>query len=244
MPPEQVNKLLDFVVKEVTVRFAQEWQNEANRVLKVSRQQYVDSIVVVDEGFARGAVVLLGEHPNSLEEGFESFDMKPGLLAGPNAKTNKSGGRYNVVPFSFGTPGSLEENFSGGILPKPVYTAVKDKPFERSLPGGGKASKTLSIDEIPKAFREPQVKQVKLPGSKTFQEYQHKHSIYEGVSKMQDPTTKQNRYGSFRAVSTNSDPLSWIHPGVEAKKIAESALKDFNIPSETGMALDKFFNSI
>jgi hypothetical protein len=239
-----VADMVDYTIKEITARFAQEWENEANRVLKSSRSQYINSIVVVDEGFARGYVMLVGEHPNAIENGFEPFDMKPGLLNGPNSKTTKAGGRYNVVPFSMGTPGALEENFNGGIMPQEVYEVIKEKPAENYLPGGGKASKPLTLEEIPEQFQQPQVKSVRVPGSKAFQDYQHKHSIYEGLRKVEDPTTGQNRYQSFRAVSTSSDPLSWIHPGVEAKKIADKVLTDFNIPAETGRAVDKFLSSM
>lgn len=239
----EVADLMDYTIKEITERFAQEWQNEANRTLKVSRAQYVNSIIVVDEGFAKGSVVLVGEHNNAIEEGFDAFDMKPGLLAGPNAKITKDGGKYNVVPFSIGTPGSLEENFNGGIMPKEVHDVVKKLPTDRPIPGGGRASQPLRHEQIPQQFRQPQVKAVKLPQGRGFAEYQHKSSIYEGIRKAQDPVTKQNRYQSFRAVSTKSDPLSWMHPGVEAKNIANKALEHFNIPAETGRAIDKWLNS-
>lgn len=240
----QVADLLDYTVKEVTERFADAWQREANLILKSSRAEYINSIVVVDEGFAKGSVVLVGEHSNSLEEGFEGFDMKPGLLNGPNSKETKDGGRYNVVPFSIGTPGALEENFNGGLMPQEVYDVVKKKKVEKFVSGGGKASKPLRAEEIPISFREPKVKTVKIPGSERVGEYKHKNSIYEGIRKVEDPVTGQNRYQSFRAVSTNSDPMAWIHPGVEAKKIAEKTLEHFNIPAETGRAIDKFLNSM
>lgn len=240
----QVADLLDYTVKEITERFAQAWQYEAGIALKGSRGEYINSIVVVDEGFAKGSVMLVGEHANSMEEGMDGFDMKPGLLSGPNAKSTKDGGKYNVVPFSIGTPGALEENFNGGLMPQDVYDVVKDKKVEIPLPGGGKASKALKPEEIPVQFRAPKVKSVKIPGTKQTGEYTHKNSIYEGIRKVEDPATGQNRYQSFRAVSTKSDPLSWIHPGIEAKKIAEKTLEHFNIPAEAGRALDKFLNSM
>lgn len=240
----QVADLMDFTVKTVTDRFAEEWINEANRTLKTSRAQYIQNIIVVDDGYAKGSVVLTGEHANSIENGFEGFDMKPGLLAGPNAKTTKDGGKYNVVPFSIGTPGALEENFNGGIMPQEVYDVVKSKPVEKMLPGGGMASKPLTVDDLPQPFQQPKTKSVVLPGTKTAKDYQHKHSIYEGIRKVQDPVTKQNKYQSFRAVSSNSDPLAWIHPGVEAKNIAEKVLQDFNVPAETGRAIDIFLEGL
>lgn len=240
----QVADLIDYTVKELTYRFAQEWENEASRVLKASRIEYVNNIVVVDDGFAKGSVMLLGEHPNALEEGMDAFDMKPGLLNGPNSRPTKDGGRYNVVPFSVGTPGSLEENFNGGIMPQDIYDIVKEKSTDRPLAGGGSASAPLKLEEIPVHLQEPKVKAVKLPESKGFAEYKHKNSIYEGIRKVKDGVTGQNRYQSFRAVSTKSDPLSWMHPGIEAKRIADKVLNDFNVPAETGRAIDRFLSQL
>lgn len=239
---QQINNLLDYTVKEITARFAQEWQNEANRTLNEGRAEYVNSIIVVDEGFAKGAVMLVGEFPNMLESEAPSFDMKPGLLAGPNAKVGNDGKKYNTVPFTFGTPGALAENFSN-IMPQPVYDVIKNKPLINDVKGGGKSSTPLKKSEIPQQFRQPEKKQVKEPESQSFKDYQHKHSIYEGMIKKQDPVTKQNRYSSFRRVSEASDPLSWIHPGFEGKGgIAEKALADFNVPSELGRALDSWYS--
>jgi hypothetical protein len=125
----QINDLMDYTVKGVTSRFADEWQNEANRTLKSSRQEYIANLNVVDEGPGKGAVVLTGWLPNAVEQGIEEFDLKIGLLNGPNAKTAKDGTKYNTVPFTFGTPGSLPENFSS-IMPKEIHDVVKKKPLE------------------------------------------------------------------------------------------------------------------
>lgn len=43
-------------------------------------------------------VVIRGEVPNALEEGFAGFDIKPGLLDSPRAKESKTGGKYIDVP--------------------------------------------------------------------------------------------------------------------------------------------------
>ncbi len=221
----------------MTARFATEWENEANRVLKSSREQYVNSIVVVDEGFAKGAVMLLGDVPNMVEQGVEPFDMKPGMLDGPNAKVGKDGSKYNTVPFSFGIPTSLKSNFSS-IMPQEVHSVISKKPVDK-VTG---VSKPLSDKELPKKLQQPQVKRVKLPDSKSFKEYQHKSSIYEGMTKRQDKRTGQNSYGSFRRVSENSDPNSWLHPGIEEKDISGSVISNFNIQGETSAIFDKWWS--
>lgn len=238
----QVNQLLDFTIKEITYRFAEQWRYEAGRVLKAARQEYINSIVVVDEGMAAGAVVLIGWLPNALENAVEGFDMKPGLLNGPNAKEGKNG-KYNTVPFSPGTPGSLSSN----VLPQEVYEIVKAKSTNIPLSGGGMASKGLTLQELPSQYQERQVKTITTPQSKSIKEYQHKNSIYEGVRKVKDGVTGQNSYQSFRRVSENSDVNSWFHPGFqgnEASGLSSKTLEQFDIPSETARAIDQFLSNL
>lgn len=238
----QINDLMDFTIKEITSAFAAQWENAAIDNLKTSRQQYINSLIVVDEGFAKGAVVLVGWLPNAVENGLDSYDMKPGFLDGPNAKTSKDGGKYNTIPFSFGTPRALEENFSGGIMPQEVYDIVKSKAQTVTLKGGGRASQGLKLEELPQKFQTPQVKSIKQPEAKSFKEYQHKNSIYEGIRKVKDSVTGQNSYQSFRRVSENSDPDSWIHPGIDAVHLAQKTLEQFDIPTQTGRAIDQFLS--
>jgi hypothetical protein len=232
-----VNKLLDFTVKQITARFAEEWEKNAVRELKSSRQQYINSLVVVDEGQAKGAVVLVGQLPNMIEQGTSSFDMKESFLKGPNAKTGENGKKYNTIPFSVGTPGALEENFNGGVMPKEIYAIAKNKEV-------GKPVTSEDLKQVPQSLREPQKKKIEIPESKSFKEYQHKNSIYEGITKSKDSVTGQNSYQSFRRVSENSDPDSWIHPGIEAHNIAQKALDSFDIPTIVGESIDMFLEQL
>lgn len=232
----EIDSLLDFTVKEVTARFAEQWEQEAVDNLHSSRQQYINSLVVVDEGPAQGAVMLVGKFPNMIESGADSWDMKQGLIDSPNAKQGKNG-KYNTIPFSFGTPGALQENFTGGILPKEIYSIVKDKPANEPL-------ERYDLKNVSKSLRQPQKKSIKMPGSKSFKDYQHKSSIYEGVSKRTDATTGQNTYGSFRRVSEVSEAESWIHPGLEEMNLAQKAIDNFDLPKEVGRALDTFLSKI
>ncbi len=235
MSQNDINNIMDSVVKDITLRFAQEWENEANITLKTSRQEYIANLHVVDEGFARGAVLLTGWLPNAVEQGLDAFDEKEAMLAGPNAKTGKDGSKYNTIPFSFGAPTSLPENFTGGILPMEVHEILKGKESNEPITKN-------DLSNLPREYKQPQAKQVTLPVSKAIVDYQHKHSIYEGVEKRTDLKTGQNTYGSFRRVSENSNPSSWIHPGIEAQQLADKTLQNFNIPDEMGRILDQYFS--
>lgn len=222
---------MDFAIKELTVSFKQNWENEAATTLKSSRNEYIQNLNIVDEGKGKGAVVLTGWLPNAVEDGVSEFDIKEGLLNGPNAKMSKSGSMYNTVPFKIGTPGAEPENFST-IMPKEVYDIAKKKPV----------GKPIVKEELPTKFQEP--KKTTLRPESKFKQYEHKSSIYEGISRSQDLKTGQNTYKSFRRVSENSDDNSWIHPGIEPHHLAESTLNDFNIPQQVGIAIDKYLISI
>lgn len=217
---------MDYTVKEITNRFAQEWENEANRSLKASREEYVGNLIVVDEGFAKGAVMLTGWLPNAVEQGLEPYDMKEGLLEGPNAKVGKDGNRYNTVPFRHGVPGSQPENFNGGIMPAEIHSIVKAKPM----------NEPVTSKELPKEYSQPKVHVIKREAK----EYTHKSPIYEGLSKRKDSVTGQNSYVTFRRVSDNSDPDSWVNNGIEARHIADKVMASFDIPNEMSRILNGY----
>ena len=125
-------------------------------------------------------------------------------------------------------------------MPEEIYEVIKSKPMTTSVPGGGERTQGLKISEIPESFREPEVKSVPKLESQKFTEYKHKSSKFEGAVRIKDAVTGQNRYMSFRRVSDNSDPASWIHPGFEPHKFAEAALDKTDIPKTIGVAVDKF----
>lgn len=231
---DQVKNLIDFSIKELTASFAREWEKTANQKLGSSKNEYIQSLIVVDEGYAKGAVLLRGWLPNAVESGLESFDMKEGILNGPNAKIGENGNKYNTIPFKFGTPGSNANSFSGGIMPQEIYQIAKGK----------KPDQPIKREELPSKYQEPKTVSIKQPQAKNFEQYTHKAAIYEGVVKKKDSVTGQNTYMSFRRVSENSDPSSWQHPGIEARNLAEQTLENFNIPDQVGISIDNFLKSI
>lgn len=231
-----VRDLIDYTVKEVTARFAMALEVEANNTLQKSRLEYISNINVVDEGFAKGAVVLTGELANNIESGKEAYDLKPFFLNGPNAKQGKNGSKYNTIPFTHGTPNALPENFSN-IMPEEVYEVAKNKPIRE----GKNSSEGIKKSELPLKFQQPQVKKIQMPGTNAIVEYQHKHSIHEGIRKQKDSVTKQNSYVSFRRVSEKSDPSSWIHPGFEKRDLFGKTLSTFDVPRIVGEILDEVF---
>lgn len=227
MTQQQADALIDYVVKSVAASYAASWEELAVRELRISREQYVKSFIVKDEGNGVASVMLAGKLANMIEEGTPAFDMKPGFLNGPKSKTAKDGSKYNTIPFYMGTPTALEENFNGGLMPKQIYEEMRNR----------EVNKPLTIAEIAKPFDEKQTHRVEMK-PKQFEVYEHKNSIYEGLVKKQDSVTKQNTYMTFRRVSENSNPSAWIHPGLPPKHFADRALSELNKEVEIGRAID------
>ncbi len=234
--PENSKQLVSFVVQEITAKFANNWQKQASQKLNSSRDQFIRSVVVVNSPNPLvGIVELVGDLPNMIESGSPAFDMKEKMLSGKKAKIGKNGKRFNTVPFTFGNPKALQENFSN-ILPNPVYRALLNKKQDNPIAGG--VSSVLTKADLPSPYDQTQPKEIYVPKSESYEMYTHKSSIYEGLNRQKSNVTGQNSYVSFRRVSDNSDPLSWIHQGIEKYNLSDLALNELNVPFEVGSAID------
>ncbi len=252
---QDVEKLLDYTVKEITAEFAQLWSKTAAAELHSSRNSYLKGLIVVDEGLAAGAVVLTGQLNMMIEEGVGAFDIKTGMENSSKRKITtrvdpKTGETitswYITVPFRLATPDALGESEVFSVhMNDDIYSIVKDLDTTRQVQGGS-VSRSLKLDDIPKQYQEPKTRFAvsNIPESKSFEEYKNKHSIYEGLTKVKDGDTGQNRYMSFRRISPNSDPNSWIHSGINAYNLAEKAMSELDIPLLVDQKVDNFLNSL
>lgn len=241
---EEIQTMLNNVVKGLGVVFVSKVELLAASTLNSSRERYLRALKVIDSGRLESTILLdysKDKLVQMLEEGAAPFDMKGYLLNGPNAKTTKSGKKFNTVPMRWGTPGSLAESgLFSGKMPDAVYEEVRQKPATIPMTGGGMRSQSLTKSQIPEALQTVQKRKAILGGAGEvlFQEYEHKYSVYEGMVKKQDSTTGQSSYFSFRRVSENSDPSAFIHPGIAAKNIFDLAFANMNLEEEVGVQLD------
>jgi len=237
---EQVNGLCEYSVKEITAAFAQRWADTANRGLGGTRTQYVDSLVVREEGRFAGSVVLTGMLPNMLESGAAPFDMKPGFASSskrtpvvrklPGGKEET--GWYLTIPYRMATPGALGENaLFASVMPSAVHKAVLDQDQDLGM------SKGLMEGNIPSEYRAPTTRAQVTVRSRVFEEYRSQTSIYAGLK---HSTRTHGQYVSFRRVSDISDENSWVHTGLNARGFAEKALGALDIPHEADKAIDTY----
>jgi len=205
-----------------------EWVRQAQQNLGSSAVEYINGIQPVAMKGNWATVALVGAFPNDIEKGKAPFDMKPGLLAGPNAKKGKSGSRYNTVPFRHGTPGTTGKRVG---TPMPVtHTTAKGKPASAiySAAKSLKASVEMSSGKTAWGGRTGGFggygtrTQLPVKGGRPGA-YTWKSSPFAGMVKTSKTYGKatQNQYTTFRRVSDNSDPNSWWHPGFQAKNLVE-----------------------
>lgn len=242
--PEQINNMLDNVAKGLAAAYAQQLEKTAQEELKQTRMRYIKSIKLIDSGKLEATVMLdysKDKLIKMLEEGCGPFDMKQYFLASPKVKTGKNGVKYLTIPFRMATPGAVGENEAFSFqMPSEIYNIVKNKPTTIDVPGGGSRSAGISLKEIPAEF---QVKQTRASivdnkGNELFKAYQHKSSLYEGLTKYNDNTTGQNTYRAFRRVSENSSPEAFIHPGIQRYNLMQKALGAFDTDGHVGNLID------
>lgn len=162
-----------------------------------------------------------------LERGHGLIDLKEGLLKGPKSKVGKNG-RYAIVPFRHGTPGT--DPFRNNPMPLSVYKnfsaqlKAEDEKKKMGLRQTGGRSTVTSINsgnrdyswgsQFDRKSKRGIQKKTITKGGKVIGEYQQKSGRYAGMVAMQASTqkAKSSSYMTFRIVSSRSDPMSWIVP--------------------------------
>lgn len=213
---------------EIATAIVGEIKALAQRSLTTSGADYAQAVHLINIPLSAGklqgeatfaTIVLTGWLANAVEGGWGGGDMKPGLLAGRNVKTTKDGGRIAYVPFRHGTPGTSDRSFAsmGSVhqahgmsrsdaeqLGRKVHKAAKALGPTTSHPGAGTSwGDRLQAGMAPKLAN-------RTSG------YKHKTDIFAGMVRKEQTygAATQNSYTTFRAVSDNSDPASWVHPGI------------------------------
>lgn len=179
----------------------------------VNDQKYAESISDASaleypwsgDPFAGRVIALDGARADRYEHGYAAFDMKPGLLHGPNAKPTKDGGMYNVVPFVHAGPGAYTGQ-KGRALPSEVYALASALHTRQRVKLPGELSGWGM--------------RAKLPVGGMRAAYSWKASPYESMVRVH--RDQHTTMLTFRAVSDNSDPDSWWHPGMDPNPVAES----------------------
>lgn len=228
-----IDMLTETCVNAVTAVIFANWEALAKQKLHATLPEYTQHLIKVDKGRFAKQIILTGVLPNMIEQGASAFDLKEGFKKSQKVKytipvynskgkqVHKGGDWYLTIPFRLGTPGTLGQAGFTGEMPQEIHDVMKKK-------SGG----TLQASEIPSPYNVPQSRAAVMEnGQILYGAYQHKNSIYEGLTKRtaQYAKTTQNTYGTFRRAGANSDPLSWIHKGIKAYNLAEQAVEKTDV---------------
>lgn len=200
LEPDNFDSMVDEVVEQTAEIARDEWIRLARENLKTTQETYIENISPIDRPSITEAVITLtGDLPNMLEQGAQPFDMKPDLLK--NAKIGKKGGRYQDIPFKKGSPSQSKI----AALPKDVFKKANNM----------KMGERYSDKNRLKNWN------MGRPGG-----YEHKTGIYDDMHRSRTKGQGLNEFRSFRRVSDNSDPASWIYPGLRPLMLSEQ-VKDY-----------------
>lgn len=233
---DQAESFVDTLLSEIGARFSEEWHNLAGKELKQTRQEYQRGIYVQRPSFDSVIIGLDGWLPNAVEQGIMPFDMKEGFMNSSKRHLKKGGGWYLTVPFRLGTPGIVgDSGIFSSVMPQEVYeVAKKELKTRRSLPAAS----------LPPQFQVKGVRSEILneKGEQVFPAYQHKNPIYEGMTKSNKEG--HSHYMTFRRVSDNSDPNSWIHSGIVAHDLLQKAFSSFNVEDIVSRVKEDFIKTL
>ena len=164
-------------------------------------EQFLDALSIDEDssGDIISFTIRLAGPALKYEDGFPSYDMKPGLLSGPKSQLSIEGNRYNTVPF--------DHAVKTGVTPtiKRAKTSVE------------KAIKMYGLDEIIRDSNNKILQgKVGVINDKRF------GKNLMGLTKYQTKVNNkkvESSFVTFRRVSDASSPSSWIHPGSKGVKI-------------------------
>ena len=201
-----------------------EWVRLAQTRLKSSRDLYVNGLRQMDSFLERSVggesvydITLIGTMPNNIEHGMAAFDMKgvrPGWLGGSKAKVSKDGKRYVVIPFRHSTSSQGRFSYTGKAkvdqLDRHLKKVVRDYGLNRMVRAAGGNVVAGPVRRAPA--------------------HSSIHPYLRNLTRVQKPVAGRTSSGkgrgqsmlmTWRVMSENSAPSSWIHPGIEAKNLLD-----------------------
>lgn len=215
--PAKFQNAITAAVSSTLMAAKSKWESEAQKRLTTTRGDYLlglnaDDSVDFPDPFT-GILTLRGKWPNMLEKGFAPFDMKDGgdgrFKGSAKKKLKKDGGWYLTIPMRHRTPDTPGSAVGGSAMPNDIYAQARMLAANQRLTGT----------------------EQQYPAQVSWNGYQHKNGIFEGMTRNQKTYDKatQSAYFTFRRVSDKSDPRSWWHPGfsgINAADIVEPFVRD------------------
>ena len=202
------------------------WTEEATISLPGSSGGYVNAISKDPQGWAHIAVI--NNHPAAvyLELGIDAFDMKKMLQTSSKVKISKDGKKYMHIPFEH----KRDDLIKAGVDPQEIsemQPSTRDpRKWGDRLTDFGDVGRKTKYFIRRQSLRDLHAQKVSEGMDKGKVSYEWKTSMFENTYKFKDTKTGQTEsFKSFRTISENSDPMSWIHPGIRAMNITGNAVE-------------------
>lgn len=168
-------------------------------------------------GLLSWAIGNASDYAKSVEEGAEAYDMKKNLATAPKARQGKNG-RYLIIPFRHGVVGTTRL----AAMPKAVYAVAKVMAHSRPL---GSPTTRLSATgwTVPRFEYQWQGRMGSKKALEAHGLSKEEARRYSGMVRM--GKGGQTSYLTFRVMSENSAPGSWMRPAQKAMAPLETALE-------------------
>jgi hypothetical protein len=246
----QADHMGQMILAALTTTIGDRLRLLAGQGLRSTRNEYLQSIVVLSDGPLQNTIALTGRLAPMLELGATAYDMKQGLLASSRVKYTKDGKPYLTVPFRHGTPGALGENAAfSSIMPAEIYRAVQRLAAYTSQPGqspsGGQALRTPPAPYNQRQIRPTITQNTGVLTPAQLAAYQHASPQYAGLRREEKTYERatQSQYVTFRRVSLRSAVNAWIHPGLAARRFMPQAVASSNVSDLVARTIDAVLDS-
>lgn len=239
---EDIDILTENILTDISYRVMSEWRGLANSELRTSKAEYIKGIQAPEINGNVSTISLIGVLPNMLEQGVTPFDMKEGFRNSLRVKFSKDGKSWFMsIPFRWGTPGTI--SFANVMEPEVYDLMISKEAFSREE---GKVGQTLTESELPLGLQGRLTRSKISFGEKVYGAYRHKSNIRDAMRKEQKTYERatQIQYVTFRRVSSNSDPFSWINKGLRARNFADQAVNSFSIDDSVAVTVNNFLNQM
>lgn len=203
---------VQYAVEQAVINTYDEAKRLAQERLVTTRADYIKGLNLESPSANVWIISLNGKIPNMWEDGFPSFDMKPGLLAGPNSKFGKNGEVYNTVPYRHQIYSKVATNKAGPTLRDAAKILIFKQNLNKTIRDG---ATNRPVQGLAGKLGPTTVKN--LQGLAKYQNTYNSAKTVNG--QIQAFQTTQSQYLTFRRVSTASDPSKWIHPGYKGAQI-------------------------
>ncbi|HWY23760.1 MAG TPA: hypothetical protein VNX47_02510 [Nevskia sp.] len=187
--------------------------------------EYLRSIVLSQQGDLHWRVSTDWPGADRIEEGLPSYDMKQMLRTSAKVRVNKRGGRYLIIPFQHGTPGTVGFR---SVMPEHVYELARQMRASH-VTGSRRVNNAIGLHDI--ATRKP-VRVVRrtysygdrLPAGLVSKAREgHRTDQMAGMYRFDSPTGGHSRFLTFRTMSERSQ--GWIRGAIPgfwpARTVAE-----------------------